>query len=92
MRISTLVIVGVGLIGGSIALAARRRGIAARIVGVVRRPDALAQALGDGLLDEGYADLSAAVAEAELVVFARRSIALLLRSSRRRRIAGPVRS
>jgi prephenate dehydrogenase len=69
MRISTLAIVGVGLIGGSIALAARRRGGAARIVGLVRRPDALARALGDGLLDEGYVELSAAVADAELVVF-----------------------
>ncbi|MHB1422259.1 MAG: prephenate dehydrogenase [Gemmataceae bacterium] len=60
MRINTLVIVGVGLIGGSIALAARRRGVAARIVGIDRQPEALDRALRDGMLDDAHADLKAA--------------------------------
>jgi prephenate dehydrogenase len=68
MRINTLVIVGVGLIGGSIALAARRRSIAARIVGVDRRPEILERARRDGLLDDAPSDLSVA-ASADLVVF-----------------------
>jgi cyclohexadieny/prephenate dehydrogenase len=69
MRISTLAIVGVGLIGGSVALAARRRGVAARIVGFDQRPAALDRALHDDLLDEGHEQLSRAVAEADLVLF-----------------------
>jgi cyclohexadieny/prephenate dehydrogenase len=68
MRLNTLVIVGVGLIGGSIALAARRRSIAARIVGVDQRPEVLERARRDGLLDEAHADLTIAAC-AELLVF-----------------------
>jgi cyclohexadieny/prephenate dehydrogenase len=69
MRIDTLVIVGVGLIGGSIALAARRRGIAARIVGVDRQPESLDRALRDGMLDETHSHLAPAAAVADLLVF-----------------------
>jgi cyclohexadieny/prephenate dehydrogenase len=69
MRISTLVIVGVGLIGGSLALAARRRGVAARIVGIDQQPEVLDQALRDGLLDEARPYPSQTVGDADLVVF-----------------------
>lgn len=68
MRVNTLVIVGVGLIGGSIALAARRRGIAARIVGIDQEAEALARARRDGMIDEGHADLSAAAC-GDLILF-----------------------
>ncbi len=68
MRITTLAIVGVGLIGGSIALAARRRSVAARIVGVDQQPEALDRALRAGMLDEAHAQLNAAAA-ADLVLF-----------------------
>lgn len=68
MRIETLCIVGTGLIGGSVALAARQRGLVARVVGVDR------EAVRDrarqlGILDEGFADLADAVRGAEVVVF-----------------------
>lgn len=68
MRINTLAIVGVGLIGGSIALAARRRGVAARIVGIDQQPEALARALRAGMLDDAHSDLKAAAA-ADLILF-----------------------
>lgn len=68
MRIDTLAIVGVGLIGGSIALAARRRGVAARIVGIDRQAETLARALRDGLIDEAQTDLEA-VKSADLILF-----------------------
>jgi cyclohexadieny/prephenate dehydrogenase len=67
--IGKLTVVGVGLIGGSVALAARRRGVAARVVGVDCRPEALGRALDRGLLDEATGDLAAGVAGAEVVVF-----------------------
>jgi cyclohexadieny/prephenate dehydrogenase len=68
MRINTLVIVGVGLIGGSIALAARRRGIAARIVGIDQQPESLYRALRAGMLDEAFPDLKFANS-ADLILF-----------------------
>jgi len=50
MRFEHIAIVGVGLIGGSFALAARRAGIAQRITGWDREP-ALAEALDRGVID-----------------------------------------
>lgn len=68
MRISQLAIIGVGLLGGSIALAARRRGLAERIVGIDCHADALQRALAEGMLDDVHTDLHG-VASADLVVF-----------------------
>jgi cyclohexadieny/prephenate dehydrogenase len=69
MQLDTLAVVGVGLIGGSIGLAARRRGVARRVVGVGRRPESLRQAQAVGAIDEGVTELAAAVRQAGLVVF-----------------------
>jgi cyclohexadieny/prephenate dehydrogenase len=68
MRINTLVIVGVGLIGGSIALAARRRGVAGRIVGIDRQAETRALALREGMVDEVHAELKAAACADLLLV------------------------
>src|SRR5205085_1837802 len=57
------------LIGGSVGLAARRRGLARRVIGVGRRPEALRQAQQVGAIDEGLTDLAAGAREAQLVVF-----------------------
>lgn len=69
MPISNLVIVGVGLIGGSIGLAARRRGVAVRVVGVGRQASSLERARDVGAIDEGSLDLQDAVRSADVVVF-----------------------
>jgi prephenate dehydrogenase len=69
MRVPSLAIVGVGLIGGSIALAARRRGVAARIIGIDQDPAALDLAWKQTLIDEGFGDLALCVAHADLTVF-----------------------
>src|SRR5580658_10477087 len=68
MRISNLAIVGVGLLGGSIALAARRRHVAAHIVGVDDQPSALAHALKLSFIDAA-AELRTAASAADLIVF-----------------------
>jgi prephenate dehydrogenase len=65
----TIAIVGVGLIGGSIALAAKTRGVAQSIIGVGRDAGRIEQARRRGIVDEGLVDLAAAVRRAELVVF-----------------------
>jgi prephenate dehydrogenase len=66
--IERLTIVGLGLMGGSLGLAARERAGVGRIVGF--DPDATAReaALERGCVDEAGDDLAAAVAGAELVV------------------------
>jgi prephenate dehydrogenase len=69
MQLDTLTIVGVGLIGGSIGLAARRRGMARRILGVGWRPETLDRARRLGAIDQGHLQLPPAVADADFVVF-----------------------
>lgn len=68
MLAGTLAIVGVGMIGGSIALAARSRRVARRIVGYGPHTDALAQALQHGMLDSWQPSCDATLAEAEAIV------------------------
>jgi prephenate dehydrogenase len=63
-------IVGLGLIGGSLGMAIRRRRLAARVVGVSRRSATLRQAKARGAIDTGTTDARRAVAEADLVVLA----------------------
>ena len=65
----TIAIVGVGLIGGSIALAAKRRGLASVVLGVGRDARRLDDARRRGILDEGILDLAAAARRADLLVF-----------------------
>jgi prephenate dehydrogenase len=69
MKIPTLTIVGVGLIGGSIGLAARRRGLAARVIGVGRQQASLDQALAAGAIGEASLNLVEAVRQADIAIF-----------------------
>lgn len=64
----TLTIVGVGLLGGSIGLAARQRGLVRRVVGWGRRAETLREALDLGVIDEADSSLTAALSSASLVV------------------------
>jgi len=65
-----VVIVGPGLIGGSLGQALRAEGLARRVVGVGHRQVSMARALEVGAVDEATLDLIAAVQEADLVVLA----------------------
>jgi len=67
--VDVLAVVGVGLLGGSVAAAARARGLPGRIVGAGRRPEPLERALAAGVVD-AIATPAEAVAEADLVVLA----------------------
>jgi prephenate dehydrogenase len=63
-------IVGVGLIGGSLGMAVRRRGLAREVIGVTRTADAMEAARLRGAIDRGTLALEDAVAGADLVVLA----------------------
>ncbi len=68
--IDTLAVVGVGLLGGSVAKAARAGHLAHRIVGIGRDAGRLAPARADGTLDEVTTDLAAGVRGADFVLLA----------------------
>lgn len=61
-------IVGVGLLGGSLALAAKQRGVATQVVGIGRDATKLGDLVQRGLVDSATTDLAEGVAEADLVV------------------------
>ncbi len=68
MLFDQITIVGVGLIGGSVGLAAKVRGVARRIVGVGREPRSLARAVELGAIHSGTCDLVEGVRHAGLIV------------------------
>jgi prephenate dehydrogenase len=67
---NTVAIVGVGLIGGSIGLALRKRNLAKNIVGIGHRQSSLRIARQVGAVDHTTIDLYKGVADAELVIVA----------------------
>jgi prephenate dehydrogenase len=67
-RLGTVAVVGVGLIGGSIGMALRGRGLAREVVGVGRDMTSLEAARSRGAIDRATTDLASGVAEADVVV------------------------
>ena len=65
-----VVIVGVGLIGGSFARALRHAGVVGHLVGVGRSQDVMARALALGIVDEVTGDMAVALKGATLVLVA----------------------
>lgn len=69
MPLGRLVIVGTGLIGGSLARAVRAAGVASRVVGVETEERRRETALKLGVVDEAHAELGPALPGAEVVLF-----------------------
>lgn len=67
-RRGTVAIVGVGLIGGSVGLALRARGLATEVVGIGRNRRSLDRAEACGAVDRTTTDLALGVAHADVVV------------------------
>ncbi len=61
-------LIGLGLIGGSIGLAAKRAGIVSHVAGYARSKETRDVALERGLIDSAYDSAAAAVKDADLVV------------------------
>ena len=66
----TITIIGLGLIGGSLALSLRQQELAGRLIGLEQNPAHARRALALGLVDELAADLPAAVAPADFIIVA----------------------
>lgn len=68
--IGRLAVLGVGLVGGSFALALRRNGLCREVVGYDRSAAALAEAVDLGIIDVVAGSPGDAVADAELILLA----------------------
>ncbi len=69
-KINKLAIIGVGLMGGSIGLAAKKRSLTKEVVGVFRRTSSLHRALKAGAIDWGTLDFEKGLHGADIVVIA----------------------
>ncbi len=67
---SKMTVIGVGLVGGSLALAARGAGVVSKIIGVGRNPENLKQALDMGVIDDFETDAARGVYDSDLIVLA----------------------
>jgi prephenate dehydrogenase len=63
-----ITLIGVGLLGGSLGLALKRRRLAGSVVGYVRRAVSIRECVRAGAVDSATLELAEAVTEADLVV------------------------
>lgn len=68
MHWQKITLVGVGLLGGSLGLAVRQRGLAKQVDGFVRRPESIGECEQCGAVNRATTDLRSAVENADLVV------------------------
>lgn len=65
-----LAVAGIGLLGGSVALAARQAGLVQRVIGIGRNPQRLRAAVSAGIIDEFRLESETGTAEWDLIVVA----------------------
>lgn len=70
MHLNKIVIFGVGLIGGSVALALKKAGVSSKIVGVGRNSENLKTAIHLGVIDEAESNIEIAISDADLILIA----------------------
>ena len=68
MHFRKITIVGVGLLGGSLGLAIKKRRLAGEVAGYVRRAASIADCEKAGAVDFATTDLLAAVTNADLII------------------------
>ncbi len=64
----TIAIIGVGLIGGSLGMAAKRKGLVRHVIGIGRTEQKLMRAQILGAIDDYTMDMETGVADADLIV------------------------
>jgi prephenate dehydrogenase len=68
MRFGKITIIGLGLIGGSLAWALKKSGGVGRIIGVDTDPRTIEIALQKGIIDKGYKSIEGSVYDCDVVV------------------------
>lgn len=61
--VNKLVVIGIGLIGGSLATGLKQRGACAEVIGIARRESTCAEAVKLGVVDRAYTSLQAIASE-----------------------------
>jgi len=69
-------IVGVGLMGASLGLALKKKGLAKEVVGIGRKETSLREAMDVGAIDESFLDLKKGLLGADLIVLATPVVAI----------------
>ena len=67
-KFNKITIIGVGLIGGSIGLAVKRKRLAGKVTGVTAHRGSLQKAVRRGAIDAGTLDVVKSVRDADLVI------------------------
>lgn len=70
LQSGSVAVVGLGLMGGSLAAALKANHACREVIGVARRETIVAMALARGMIDHGTCDLAAGVGSANVVVLA----------------------
>ncbi|HSG29926.1 MAG TPA: prephenate dehydrogenase/arogenate dehydrogenase family protein [Thermodesulfobacteriota bacterium] len=70
MQFNKIIIIGLGLIGGSLALALKKSGQVKHVVGVDVLPESVEIALRKGIIDEGQVGIDEVVYDSDIVVIA----------------------
>lgn len=70
MNFGIVTIVGTGLIGGSIGLGLKKKGLTKRVLGVGHRKPSINKALKIKAVDEGTTDIEKSVSQADIVILA----------------------
>jgi prephenate dehydrogenase len=63
-------IIGVGLLGGSIGMDIKKKGISYEVVGIVRRQEQIAECIKAGAIDKGSIDNIEGTKDADMIIFA----------------------
>jgi len=82
-------VLGVGLLGGSVALCLKRRKLARQVAGHFRNPKKIRPAVRAGIIDRGTTDLAEAVAGADVVVICTPVSDIVRKLGLLKRYAGP---
>src|SRR5688500_3576571 len=69
MHWQQITLVGVGLLGGSLGMAAKQRRLATRVIGYVRRAASVDECEAAGACDKAELDLRAAVRDSDFIIF-----------------------
>ncbi|MGH7793123.1 MAG: prephenate dehydrogenase, partial [Thermodesulfobacteriota bacterium] len=70
MNFSKITVIGLGLIGGSLAWALKKSGRVGEVFGVDLDEKAIDYAVREGIIDEGSKDIEKGVSQSELIVIA----------------------
>ena len=69
-RFNKIAIIGVGLIGGSVGLAIKKKRLAGEVIGVFRHSSTMKKALKRKAIDKGVMNIKAGVEDADLIILA----------------------